>query len=88
MIRINIKINVIYIFKELNDKMENFNRILQTIKKSNENSRNRNTIQKFFKLMSLRADWIQLERDIINRNCVCVYVHTEAQNIMLKRRQT
>lgn len=47
-IRINIKINMIYIFEELNDKMENFNRKLQTIKKSNKNSRNRNTIKKFF----------------------------------------
>lgn len=66
-IRINIKINMIYIFEELNDKMENFNRKLQTIKKSNKNSRNRNTIKKFFKLMDLRADWIQLKRDVINR---------------------
>lgn len=32
--------------------------------------------------MGLRAGWIQLKRDLINRKtmCVCWYVHMEAQN--------
>ena len=46
-------------------------------------------IEKFKKLMGLRADQIGPKRDLINKNNVCVCIHTKAQNIMLnKRRQT